>query len=420
MKKIFSFIFVMLATLAFSSCTSEVDNLFDKSSAERVAQSLENTRNILQSAPNGWMLEYYGADTYGGYCLHLNFFEDSVAVYSEAEEEPEKRVTSHYKLEQSQGVVLSFDGYNENMHLFSDPASGIGSTGKGMEGDFEFRVLSVSKDSIVILGKKHGRKLVMTPMVGDYVQHIDKVFDVEDKMMTKVYYIVVGNDSIRASRSYRCLTYVDPETKLSVKAPYIITQTGMKFYSPIVINGQTISGFDYSEGSRWADPKNGNVAIVPIYPSVAEQFRDGMWFFSRQMMSDETFEFFKPAIAGSFADGGEKIVTMFLGTYNGQWGLTFVSGNYLGILDFAFVIVDDNTVRMACKTTHANNNGGYYYKNDGYDKIGGALGSMASPKTFKLTRDDVRDPQFIEFRCVEDPAISFTLSAEEIDYPFGM
>src|SRR3712207_8641346 len=40
----------------------------------------------------------------------------------------------------------------------------VGVAGRGFEGDFEFRVLSAAADSVVLEGKKHGARIVMTPM----------------------------------------------------------------------------------------------------------------------------------------------------------------------------------------------------------------------------------------------------------------
>ena len=146
-------IFLVL-TLLLSACTYRIDDVFDQSSAIRVREEIARTGEILAGAQNGWVMEYYAATKYGGYNILCKFNEDNtVAVQSEIF--GEKVVTSHYKVDQSQGVVLSFDEYNEIFHYFSTPANpdGIGTNGEGMLGDFEFRVLSVSAEEILLEGK---------------------------------------------------------------------------------------------------------------------------------------------------------------------------------------------------------------------------------------------------------------------------
>ena len=138
-----------MLTLLLSACTYRIDDVFDQSSAIRVREEIARTGEILAGAQNGWVMEYYAATKYGGYNILCKFNEDNtVAVQSEIF--GEKVVTSHYKIDQSQGVVLSFDEYNEIFHYFSTPSNpdGIGTNGDGMLGDFEFRVLSVSADEI--------------------------------------------------------------------------------------------------------------------------------------------------------------------------------------------------------------------------------------------------------------------------------
>lgn len=42
--------------------------------------------------------------------------------------------------------------------------SGVGATGLGMEGDYEFTIQSVTPEQVVLKGKKTGNTITMTPM----------------------------------------------------------------------------------------------------------------------------------------------------------------------------------------------------------------------------------------------------------------
>ena len=168
MRKIFHTLLASLAVVGtYTACTPEVDDVFDKSSAERVKEALTKNQQILVSAPNGWRMAMYGNRDFGGYNVFLKFAADNtvevaseMTVDTEAETQAEidssanVRQTSHYKLEQSGGIILSFDEYNRLFHYFSDPVNpdGFGARGKGFEADLEYRILSASADSVVLSG----------------------------------------------------------------------------------------------------------------------------------------------------------------------------------------------------------------------------------------------------------------------------
>ena len=63
MKKIYNILFFLLAAFTYTSCTSEVDNVFDKSSADRIAEAMAADQQMLVDAPNGWLMEYFCEDT---------------------------------------------------------------------------------------------------------------------------------------------------------------------------------------------------------------------------------------------------------------------------------------------------------------------------------------------------------------------
>ena len=180
MKKLNYFLTLIVSLLALSSCTSEVDNYFPESSSERSAKDIEKVQKILTSAPNGWRIEYYGNLTYGGYNVLCKFDNGQVTFASEKVGKTHNaglddsgnlvgvNQQSSYRLIQSMGTVLSFDGYNEVFHYFSKPKNDdYGQAGDGFAGDFEFRVLSASSEKIELKGRKHGRRIVMYAMPAD-------------------------------------------------------------------------------------------------------------------------------------------------------------------------------------------------------------------------------------------------------------
>ena len=136
MKKIFNLFTFLAAILLATACSPEVDDLFDKSSSQRISEAINNTKDILTTPADGWVMHYYGSPMYGGYNVLCKFDKkDRVTVASEVAGK-DSTFTSHYKIEQSQGVILSFDEYNDIFHYFSDPHNpdGNGVDGKGMLG----------------------------------------------------------------------------------------------------------------------------------------------------------------------------------------------------------------------------------------------------------------------------------------------
>lgn len=110
-----------------------MDNYFPESAPERASKTVAEVKKTLQEASNGWRMEYYGDVTYGGYNVLCKFQGDSVLIASEkAGKNHEAGLDAsgnlitesslaHFTVNQSMGVVVSFDTYNKLFHYFADP-----------------------------------------------------------------------------------------------------------------------------------------------------------------------------------------------------------------------------------------------------------------------------------------------------------
>ena len=83
--------------------------MFDKSASERIADAIKNDTEILTAPANGWVMYYYGNKNYGGYNVLCKFNKDNTVVVASEIYAKSQTAASHYKVEQSAGVVLSFD-----------------------------------------------------------------------------------------------------------------------------------------------------------------------------------------------------------------------------------------------------------------------------------------------------------------------
>lgn len=433
MKRIYNILFTLIAVLAFTSCSNDIDEVFDKPSAERVNDAIAEYKTVLTSAENGWLMKYYPkANTkYGGYNLLLKFGTDgNVTAMSDALG-ADTKATSHYKLEQSASIVLSFDEYNKVIHFFSDPANpdGIGDNGKGMEGDLEFRVLTATADSVVMLGKKRGTKIVMTPMAkdADWAETISHIDDLEQEMQFPRYTCEVNDVKYVATSSYRTITFTSSNAEDgSTTIPYIVTDKGIEFYKPITLNGVTIKGFNYVGGDNYEfDATSGSAKMYGIIPPLTSQLQNGNWFFSVKNMGTYGQAYWNKCyeICQGEEVGGEEMSYAFFGTSsfsssNGKYGFVFVSANkYAGCLNCTATPVDDTHITLKFALS-GDSNGIFYYNSGGYKYIIAALTAGSKGKTYSIEGNDLKSPTVLKLVDVDNPDNYYILSKNTVLYPY--
>lgn len=433
MKRIYNILFTLIAILSFTSCSNDIDEVFDKPSAERVNDAIAEYKTVLTSAENGWLMKYYPkANTkYGGYNLLLKFGTDgNVTAMSDALG-ADTKATSHYKLEQSASIVLSFDEYNKVIHFFSDPANpdGIGDNGKGMEGDLEFRVLTATADSVVMLGKKRGTKIVMTPMAkdADWAETISHIDDLEQEMQFPRYTCEVNDVKYVATSSYRTITFTSSNAEDgSTTIPYIVTDKGIEFYKPITLNGVTIKGFNYVGGDNYEfDATSGSAKMYGIIPPLTSQLQNGNWFFSVNNMGTYGQAYWNKCyeICQGEEVGGEEMSYAFFGTSsfsssNGKYGFVFVSANkYAGCLNCTATPVDDTHITLKFALS-GDSNGIFYYNSGGYKYIIAALTAGSKGKTYSIEGNDLKSPTVLKLVDVDNPDNYYILSKNTVLYPY--
>lgn len=428
MKKIYKLIsFVALAATAFG-CVGRVDDAFDDPSAARISQAMENDNEMLVSAPNGWVMEYYGDSQYGGYNMLVKFNDDNTVTAMSEIYGPEKTSTSHYKFEQSQGVVLSVDEYNEVFHFFSAPhnPAGIGVDGKGMLGDFEFRILSASAEKFELLGKKHGARITMTalPAGKSWADYINEITALDNEMSSSSYQLVLQDTTINMTSSYRTLSYKDNDEKTS-RVSFIVTPEGYKLASDLEVNTKsgetkTFTSFKYSADFKWlAD--DGVSYLKPVIKPINQQFTEGTFFLSGDAMDDTTLSKFMAAKADIFdGEGGELPSYAFYGesmnsSWAGHWGFSYWSNNYACAFEFEYELIGEDTIKITDTGSYDPSNAKYYLSY--YSSLATAVAAMTG--TFTLTTDNIKNPSWIKMVDTTDANHWFVGSASEIVYPFG-
>lgn len=258
MKNSKVYLLLGILCLLMHSCLFNEDDVFDESSAQRAMASVKECQEVLQSASNGWLLEYYPGvgPEYGGYNLLARFDGEQVELASEmatANYNIGDISTSLYKVSAFQSTELSFDSYNEIIHLFCEPN---GYNDPGYAGDYEFIFKEISAERVVLTGKKYGNKLVMTPMpIGqDWKKFLTNIANQQQGVPFATFKLMVSGEVIstvfRSAHTWQMTTLDSQGEKSTISFPFIYTEDGMKLLNPIEVNGISISRLRWNGEQR--------------------------------------------------------------------------------------------------------------------------------------------------------------------------
>lgn len=444
---IYNITLAALAIIGVASCTPTVDDVFDKPSSERIENYYNEVDEILKGSKEGWRVEYYASTTYGGYNMFCKFEGDKVTFASEkagnhhAAGVDDKgnliRATSHYKMEQSMGAVISFDSYNPILHYYSEPKNAdYGIAGDGMAGDFEFRIRSASKDSIVLVGKKHNSVIRMYPISSGttWEDYYKKVKETEHLMAARTYFLFKNGEDqkVTINTSYRRLVFNYTDEKgipTSVGAPFIITAEGYKFYVPFKLNDQiTINALTKSDDGIYKATNDQNIWIESQILPLVEQLNNSMWFISVANLgafAQPYWKTFQTALETAGTNHSKAtLYWAFIGNNNGKVGFHMNAGGDRATVGLTITTdkdAGDNIVKIRYNIANTNKAGTSFYENY---KLKEALkpfigNSKVSTRTFKLEVDNPRRPTYMILTDQKEPTNIIRLSAEELHYPFG-
>ncbi len=437
MKKLLSMLLMMSALLAYTGCDDD-DDVVDPSL--RTGQTIGNYTDVLTSAPNGWAMAFYGNTEFGGVNVLVKFDKNHKVTVANEKFASDTTAVTHYKLEQSNGIVLSFDEYCELIHYFSDPVNpdGFGSgTADGFGGDLEFRFISVASDKIVLTGKKHGTRVVMTPLEANasWQQYLDDCAAVSKVMQSGSFHIVSGTDSLvlrgnKRNRAFTYFTYDEDSSRVSNLAPFIVTPKGITFYEDFDYAGQHIKGFDYASGTEeFAQTAGGNIILSKFTPNLNEQLVDGNWFISEDGLGNRAKNYWRRFRTNLINKGNCYIAYAVVGTWRKHFGLSVgpidkdePAGVYISEAYFDYEFIGTDQIRMWFNGEYDEIGNGEHFADqagfaDAYYPFAGR--SISEAKTFKLETDNLKEPTYIKLIDQNDKNNVITLSAEEVMWPFG-
>lgn len=161
-KRIVFFLFC-LSGIYLVGCQKDKDLVFEESANVRSAKLMEKMRTTIQASEHGWVA-YMFTTRNNGYTFYFDFINGHrVNMYGDFNDETlyEKKESS-YSLKNVGIPSIIFDTYN-HLHILADPDNSIngGSRGDGMYTDFEFGILELHDDEIVLEGVFNNNKMVL-------------------------------------------------------------------------------------------------------------------------------------------------------------------------------------------------------------------------------------------------------------------
>ena len=196
----------------------------------------------------------------------------------------EGSVKSLYKMTTDSGPVLSFDTGNYVFHYFATPSGSqknlYNESGRyqARKGDFEFLIISASKDEVVLKGKRSGNKIVMRPLAaGETPEAVAQAAATcGESVFVSSFNGTIGDDEATVTlklgtrNAVLNLTgekYAEDETA-SVSVPYLYTENGLLFYNPVELGPYTITGFTWDVDTRKLTAFTGDAAGVDLVGSL--------------------------------------------------------------------------------------------------------------------------------------------------------
>ncbi len=261
-KKLFIYILLLLPMFAFQSCLKDQEEIFDKDAALRVQDAMDNADKAFTSAENGWLLEYYPeeAQSYGGCVFTIKFADGKATVSSDLD--PGNSCESLYKMTNDQGPVLTFDTYNDLMHLFATPSS---ENYEAYHGDFEFVVDSIGDDAIKVHGKKTGNTFYFRKLETSPEEYINKVQKMEDNFIVSGLQGTVGVKKILGEFDLdnKQLLISNEDGSNAQQQAFVFTDAGIRFYKPFSINGELLSSLNFNaETNTFTGVTSGGTAVT--------------------------------------------------------------------------------------------------------------------------------------------------------------
>lgn len=435
MKEIYKIIGALLIFIVISSCKRMEEPIFDESSSVRVSAAVENARAVIASQPKGWLIKYYPKSdkAYGGFNIFATFNSDSEVTLTSDINSDEIRST--FDIIPESGAVLTFNGYNKVIHMFSEPGadSGIGPADSGMQGDFEFVIIEATEEQIILKGKKSGNIMYMVPIESVTTEEVDVDDIIEGYREATTFFNSFGVFRIqRPNGTDEALIQNMHNFRLSSDAnaaaiTFRVTPEGLALYNAYEIDGVSFDVMTYVQPSAdyefgYYSAGNGRVKIYPLPTPMNVWFVSNEWYMAYSKVGP-TGRIYWDNARTSLESNGLQLNEFSIGSIAGLSGVTsYILNNYTigGLITHNLVPVPGTTdqVRISLAGTIYNYTGMTFsatYWNAGLNQ----LTTPFNNRTFVITTLGAIDrPRSILLTDTQIPTNTFELTMDLIADPF--
>ena len=263
-----------LAACLLVSCSQEEEAVYGKgnSYAKRTGETSTEYVNLLEGAPNGWLLSMYvgTGQQYGGYNYILKFHQGKVTALSEATTEED---TSLYTLNFSEKSILTFDTYNKVLHQFVEPSALFP---EGKIGDNQLVIQSYENGVFTLKGQRSNNLMTLRKLEGEATAYLTKIRERQSLFkVSDAYPVTINGKEVDFELQPSNRQFIAREGTTVIKKAYIYTENGFKLYEPITIAGKTFSEFTLSADNSEITADDASIKTRMVYNNLPFDFYNG-------------------------------------------------------------------------------------------------------------------------------------------------
>ena len=444
MKK-FLYIAAIMATVATAttSCNNEVEDLFDKSAAERTQEAVDEYSSVLTANGGKWVLEYFTNPDEPGY-IYIFTFDNNGSVKISGKNlwigNAFKSETSAWEVISDNGPVLTLNTYNTIFHLFANPenvvvpgasSDDIDETGYGHYGDYEFMLMEANDGVVRLKGKKWGvthylRQLDANTDDEAYLQKIDEV---KASLFSSKFPELVITDGNTGERFFMTgatssIVTIHPENILALDqhttANFITTENGIRFMSEVEVEREdktkdplTFQTFTIAENGSLVCAEDPNIVITAHNYGFLLVSDDYSWSFTGEDCTGAIAEAYQ-----TLADDFKKVFKNKRNLKSIEFSSALVSGERLGTIK---LVLQSSSATYYCKREQKSDSSFEISLLGTGDKNGEAFKTqIASIEPFlnalvgeyNLTSEEVLAPKVIKATRADNESSTFTVTVK--------
>jgi hypothetical protein len=419
-------------------CRFEEENIFDDSSANRVEKAKKEYTELLCSAPNGWVMEYFPTDDQTGYTFLMKFMETGevkILCKNTLTNDKLTRDSCLFEFTAISGPVLTFNSYSENstFHILSDPAdiaatNDVNEQGIGYGGDYEFAVIKTEENSMLLKGLKRKVYIPLTKLPED--QNWEDYFNLLDEMNVTLFNVnaqqlqLTVNDSLftlsgGSSHIFKIVPDGGDAVIDRVDMPFIVTDYGIRFVKAFEANGLSVQTFRLSDDKNSLICTDENVNAKIEGPLLADFFLDVLNLGKNMAIMSGTDDMSASmratynTVQASVESKG-RTLNMLSFTYDKTWKQSLRlrtskgAGNADGFFGFTMEKKSANEINLSFKGFEGefDSNAKRYY--DEYNGVPSLINILNGNFTISPVGNSLI-PTMVKFTSISDPSIWFNL-----------